>query len=342
MPAPDFCSANAGGAVVSYVLDIDHYWHIKQLHPNGQRFASSPFEAGGFSWRIQYYPNGVSSSCKDCISIFVVLDSRVTGPIKAWSRFTLLDRALEPVPGHSVCTDISQSSEVGASHGCDLFIRKKFLETSGHLYNGDFAIRWDISVDRATPLPYLDRYPWHTDIVFQVRGKTFCAHRCVLAARSPKFEAQLFSETMEPGTAGDYCIKIDDMLPEVFDSLLHFVYTDSLPEMTEEEESWMVEHLLVAANRFGVQHLKLVCEEILCDDINEDTVGIILRFALHYDCRLLRDACIEFLEEPPVLEAVMAGDNDLIELVAKTCPSLLKELWADEDYPMHDELAMCL
>ncbi|KAF8672324.1 hypothetical protein HU200_049524 [Digitaria exilis] len=239
MPAPDFSAANAGGAVVSYVLDIDHYWHIKQLH--GQRFVFSPFEAEGCSWRIHYYPNGASPSC------------------------------------HSVCTDISESSEVGARHGCDLFIRKKFLETSGHLYNGDFAIRWDISVDRATPLPYLDRYPWHTNIVFQVRGETFCAHRCVLAARSPKFEAQLFSETMEPGTAGDYCIRIDDMLPEVFDSLLHFVYTDSLPEMTEEEESWMVEHLLVAANRFGVQHLKLVCEEILCDDINEDTIGIMLR-----------------------------------------------------------------
>ncbi|KAF8722519.1 hypothetical protein HU200_022346 [Digitaria exilis] len=83
MPAPDFSSANAGGAVVSYVLDIDHYWHIKQLHPNGQRFVFSPFEAEGCSWRIHYYPNGASPSCKDYISIFVVLDSRVSGPIRA-------------------------------------------------------------------------------------------------------------------------------------------------------------------------------------------------------------------------------------------------------------------
>ncbi|KAF8722521.1 hypothetical protein HU200_022348 [Digitaria exilis] len=339
MPAPDFGSTNLGDAVASYVVRFNvPYRHIKQLHPNGQPYTSLPFEAGGCSWRIQYYPNGVSSSCKDYISIFAVLDSKVSEPIKAWSRFSLLDQAGEPVPGHSVCTDVRECSELGDRHGCDLFIRKKFLEASEHLVNG-FYIGWDIFVDRVSNL---QRYPLDTtDVVFQVSGKTFYAHRCVLAARAPALEAQLFSATMEAGTTGDYCIRIDDMLPEVFESLLHFVYTGWLPEMTEEEESWMPEHLLVAADRFDMQGLKLVCEKKLCSDINEDTVGITLRFAVHYHCSFLTDACIEFLEDPPVLEAVMATDNDLLELVAKTRPGLLKELWDDEDYPMHDELVMC-
>nr|CAB3494338.1 unnamed protein product [Digitaria exilis] len=248
MPAPDLGSANLGDVVASYIIKIDHYWHMKQLHPNGQRFAFSPFEAGGCSWRIHYYPNGVSSSCKDYISISVVLDSRLSGPIKAWSTFSLLDWALEPVQGHSVRTDVSKCSEVGARHGCDLFIRKKFLEASEHLKNGFFFVRWDMFVDRASS--DLQRYPLDTtDVVFQVSGKTFCAHRCVLAARAPALEAQLFSATMEEGATAGNCIQIVDMLPEVFESLLHFVYTDSLPEMTEEEESWMPEHLLVAADR---------------------------------------------------------------------------------------------
>ncbi|KAF8672323.1 hypothetical protein HU200_049523 [Digitaria exilis] len=341
MPAPDLGSANnLGDVVASYIIKIDHYWHMKQLHPNGRRFAFSPFKAGGCSWRIHYYPNGVSSSCKDYISISVVLDSRLSGPIKAWSTFSLLDWALEPVRGHSVGTDVSECSEVGARHGCDLFIRKKFLEASEHLKNGVFFVRWDMLVDRASS--NLQRYPLDTtDVVFQVSGKTFYAHRCVLAAKAPALEAQLFSATMEEGATAGNCIQIVDMLPEVFESLLHFVYTDSLPEMTEEEESWMPEHLLVAADRFDMQHLKLVCEEKLCQDINKDTVGRMMRLAVCHHCRLLTDACIEFLEDPPVLEAVMAADTDLIELVAKTCPALLKELWADEDYPMHDELAMC-
>ena len=107
----------------------------------------------------------------------------------------------------------------------------------------------------------------------------------------------------------------------------------------------MAEHLLVAADRFDLLRLKQICEEILCRDINEDTVAKILRLAMQHQCCLLRDACIEFLEDPPVLQALVANDSDLLELVAKTCPLLLKELWAcdeDDDDPMQDVLmALC-
>ncbi|CAN6304770.1 unnamed protein product [Urochloa humidicola] len=335
MPAPDYISsANVGDvAVSSHVVDFDHYWGVKQLHRNGQRITSPSFKAADCSWRFHYYPNGVSSSSKDYISIFVALDSRVFQPIKAWSRFTLLDPNAEPVPGHSVCTDVMECSEVGDTHGCDLFIRRKFLESSEHLLNGSFYIRWDVFVDRAAPLTdFLD-----TDVVFQVGGEEFGAHRSVLAARSPLFQAELLGAT----AAGD-CIRIDDMLPEVFESLLHFIYADSLPEMIDLDEFLMAEHLLLAADRFHMQDLKRICEEKLCDDIDEATVAKMLRFAEEHHCRLLRDACIKFLEDPPVFQAVMAIDDDLLELVAKSCPVLLKELWADEDDTMQDELAMCV
>jgi speckle-type POZ protein len=342
MPAPDFTSAAAdGGAVMtSHLLDLDHYWKTKQLHPNGQRITSAPFEAGGFSWRIHYYPNGISPSCRDYISIFVALDSRVSEPIKVWSRFTVLDfSAEEPMPGYSVCTDVRECSEVGDTHGCDLFVRKRFLETSGLLLglHGCSAIAWDIFVDRAAPQPDFS----DADVTFLVGGEEFSAHSSVLAARSPAFKAELNSATRAAGE----CIRIDDMLPEVFDSLLDFVYTDSLPEMTGAEESTMAEHLLVAADRFGMQDLKVICEEqLLWTDINEDTIAKMLKLAVQHNCSLLRDACIEFLEDPPVLQAVMAnGDGDLLELVAKTCPAHLKELWVcDEDDCMQEELAMYL
>jgi speckle-type POZ protein len=121
--------------------------------------------------------------------------------------------------------------------------------------------------------------------------------------------------------------------------MLHFVYTDSLPETTTgpEEESIMAEHSLVAADRFDMQELKLICEEILSSDINVSTVTKKLRLAVQHNCHKLRDACIEFLEDPPVLEAVMAIDDDIVELVAKNCPLRLMEMWAYEDDPMQDE-----
>ncbi|PUZ38504.1 hypothetical protein GQ55_9G202400 [Panicum hallii var. hallii] len=313
MPALDFASANVGGAVDRFelVFIIDLYWHMKQLLRNGQQIASPPFKAGGCSWSFRYYPNGVTSSCKDYISFFVALDSGVSKPIKAWSRFT---------------------TAAIFSSGRSFWRRRRF--------DGCFTVGWEICVERATPPQHL----LDTDVTFEVGGEAFSAHRSVLAARSPVLEAELFfSAAREGATAGD-CIQIDGMLPQVFESLLHFVYTDSLPEMTDEtEESMMAEHLLVAADRFHLQGLKLICEEILCRDINEDTVAKILRFAVQHQCCLLRDACIEFLEDPPVLQAVVANDNDLLGLVAKTCPVLLKELWDydEDDDPMQDELALC-
>jgi speckle-type POZ protein len=167
------------------------------------------------------------------------------------------------------------------------------------------------------------------------------AHSSVLAARSPVFEAELNSAMIVAGE----CIRVDDMLPNVFDSLLDFAYTGSLPEMTGAEESVMPEHLLVAADRFGMQDLKVICEEqLLCTDTNEDTIAKMLKLAVRHNCSLLRNACIQFLEDPPVLQAVMAnGDEDLLKLVAETCPAHLKELWVcDEDDCMKEELAMYL
>lgn len=38
----------------------------------------------------------------------------------------------------------------------------------------------------------------------------------------------------------------------------------------------------------------------------------------------------------------MATDDGLFEFVAIRCPELLKELWAYEDDPIHDELLLCL
>ena len=38
----------------------------------------------------------------------------------------------------------------------------------------------------------------------------------------------------------------------------------------------------------------------------------------------------------------MATDDGLFEFVAMRCPVVLKELWAYEDDPIHDELLMCL
>ena len=57
---------------------------------------------------------------------------------------------------------------------------------------------------------------------------------------------------------------------------------------------------------------------------------------------MLREASIEFLQGSPALEAIMVADDGLLEMVAKSCPVLLKELWVYEDDSIHNELLMWL
>jgi len=82
--------------------------------------------------------------------------------------------------------------------------------------------------------------------------------------------------------------------------------------------------------------------EKLSRDINEDTVAKMLRLAVQHHCHMLREASIEFLQGSPALEAIMVADDGLLEMVAKSCPVLLKELWVYEDDSIHNELLMWL
>uniref|UniRef100_M8BQ87 Speckle-type POZ protein-like protein n=1 Tax=Aegilops tauschii TaxID=37682 RepID=M8BQ87_AEGTA len=123
----------------------------------------------------------------------------------------------------------------------------------------------------------------------------FSAHRSVLAARSSVFKAELFGSMME--NAGDP-VEIGDMESDVFKSLLHFIYTDdSPPEMTREDVV-MAGHLLVAADRYDVERLKLICEDKLCTHIDSDNMATSLALAEQHSCPGLKEDCFEFLASP--------------------------------------------
>ncbi|GJN20927.1 hypothetical protein PR202_gb08365 [Eleusine coracana subsp. coracana] len=163
------------------------------------------------------------------------------------------------------------------------------------------------------------------DVTFQVAGETFRAHRCVVAARSPVFKAELFGAMRLRQSNAAAAIRVHDMEPQVFNALLHFVYTDSLPpEIEEGDEVAMAQHLLEAADRYVMPRLKLACEEKLCGCLSDAcTAATTLVLADQHHCHSLKKACIEFLRSPHVLQAAMETDG--FELI-RSYPALLKEL----------------
>ncbi|KAI5021479.1 hypothetical protein ZWY2020_058209 [Hordeum vulgare] len=156
------------------------------------------------------------------------------------------------------------------------------------------------------------------DVTFEVGGETFAAHRCILGARSP-LEASF--GPMKESTST--CVQIEDMEPKVFKALLHFIYTDFF-EIGEALE--MIQHLLVAADRYGLKRLKLTCEEKLCSYINTTTVATTLALSEQHACPALKEECLRFLESSNNSTLDLITRSSDFEHLATSCPSIMKEL----------------
>jgi len=333
-----------------HILDIEGDSHIKEQLRRGDSTNSLPFTVGGCSCYISYYPNGCPHSADGFIGIFLCLEQSCGADrVKARVKFSLLDRAGKPVPSHSRTTvlifdKIFISADYPCCFGFAEFMRWADLEKSEHLKDDRFTIRCDITIanklckERRRAAYGLVKVPpsdlhqhlgellaskQGADVTFHVGGETFRAHRYILVSRSAVFQAELLGPMRESHAAA--VVQIQDMEAQVFQALLEFVYTDALPQdMTREEEAVICQHLLVAADRYSMERLKLVCEDRLCRHINVASVAIILALAEQHRCRGLKEECLQFLESPAVLNAVAAAEG--FDHLANTCPSVLKDL----------------
>ncbi|CAN6362913.1 unnamed protein product [Urochloa humidicola] len=159
------------------------------------------------------------------------------------------------------------------------------------------------------------------DVEIEVDGMVFAAHSSPLAARSPVFKADFFGPAKEENTS---YIRIDGMNPETFQTLLHYIYTDSLPEMDNQEVGAMAQHLLSAADRFGLKGLKSIMESRLSTRICVTNALATLVLAEQHQCHELKNSCFRFIACPENDREVMATDD--VEHLAKSCPSIVREL----------------
>ncbi|KAL6842085.1 hypothetical protein ACP4OV_028064 [Aristida adscensionis] len=163
------------------------------------------------------------------------------------------------------------------------------------------------------------------DVTFLVAGESLATHKNILAARSPVFMAEFFGE-MEERNSG--CVEIKEMQAEVFKAMLHFIYTDKVPgfDAMDEGAVLMAQHLIVAADRYALDGLKLLCERRLAIGIQVGTAARTLALAEQHGCLELKAKCVEFITggSPEIFEAVLAteGYKDL----QTSCPSVVTEL----------------
>ncbi|CAM0902622.1 unnamed protein product [Alopecurus aequalis] len=304
----------------------------------GKYVCSSVFSVGGYDWTIRYYPDGETDPGSASVFLFCVSEVK-----DVRTKFTLnmleIDRKVG-VTNLGVLEHLF--SRTSSSWGYPNFVEKSKLKSLSNFKSGCFIVRCVLTVIHeprteevkrklsVVPPPDLRdnlQKMWKdgqgADVIFSVAGQLFSAHRCLLAARSPVFMAELFGQMKEKATQA---IKIDDIEPPIFEALLHFVYTDSLldDEHRKEVRIAKFQHLLVAADRYGLERLKLLCESKLCVGIDMETVATTLALAEQHHCKDLKKACIEFMAARNVLPAIMATDG--FKHLVESCPFVMIEL----------------
>ncbi|MBA0654001.1 hypothetical protein Goklo_021090 [Gossypium klotzschianum] len=349
----------------------------------GKHIASESFTVGGYQWAIYFYPDGKNPEDHSTyVSVFVALASEGTD-VRALFELTLLDQSGKGK--HKVHSHFDRALESGpytlkyrgSMWGYKRFFRRAMLETSDFLKDDCLKINCTVGVvvsetdcprlhsiqvpesDIGSHFGILLENEEGSDITFNVFGEKFHAHKLVLAARSPVFEAE-FSDRMED----DNEIVVTDMEPKVFKALLHFIYRDSLIDDEEfvgtssssmpSVSDALAAKLLAAADKYDLPRLRLMCESVLCKDISVNSVANILALADRHYAMDLKSVCLKFAAENLVVSekghilyfwfrlfmdpgsgqpavsdysigaAVMRSDG--FEYLKENCPSLQSEL----------------
>ncbi|XBI95028.1 hypothetical protein VPH35_031569 [Triticum aestivum] len=254
---------------------------------------SRVFRFGGYHWCIEFYPYGWWAA-------------NVAG--KAMAYLCYLSKAGSVYTKYTAST---RRRESFLRQETSFFFRKasKELKPLPELVDGGFTLQYILTICKNVSPPM--ELPGHlermlgkqrgADITFRVRGRDFSAHSFLLAERSPKDMAR---------------IEVADMEPAIFHMMLHYIYTDILPSCNDQggRTTALMQQLLAAADRYGLDRLKLMCEEELCRRIDAETIMSMHALAHRYHCDRLKHACLQFLTwSPEVLADVFesSGFNEL-------------------------------
>jgi speckle-type POZ protein len=273
--------------------------------------------AGGRTWTIVCFPRGVHASDNgEYLSLFATTKSKSGHDVKAVFQAFPMGRDGAPSLSHAKWSSEihGAGSNGGIWIGWHQFMKRSDLESGCYVVDGCVTFVCGIidlnGNDDRVPVPPTDLgdHLGHllectdgSDVSFSVGGETFCAHRAILAARSPVFKVQLLGSMSD---AQMDCITLHDVQPAAFRILLRFLYTDALPTDTQlvkdldgSSATDLLQHLLAAADMYQLDRLKLMCAQKLWDRVSPETVAAMLVCAEMHNCPELKKRCIDFFVE---------------------------------------------
>ncbi|XP_062537360.1 speckle-type POZ protein-like isoform X3 [Armigeres subalbatus] len=129
----------------------------------------------------------------------------------------------------------------------------------------------------------------YTDVVIIVQNREIKAHKFMLASQSIVFEAMLDSDMTENHQNR---IIICDFEYEVIEQMLLYIYTGKVPKLKS-----LADRLLVAADKYALDHLKVMCEQALCAGLTTNRAIELLALAELYNASQLKRLVTQYLDD---------------------------------------------
>ena len=117
----------------------------------------------------------------------------------------------------------------------------------------------------------------------------FFAHKAILAIRSPVF-ARMFMHNMQESVAN--AVNLPDIDPDVLKELLIYIYTTESPNIKKHASS-----LLYQAEKYQLEHLKILCERRLSYDLDVDNAARVLILADACNAEKLKQNALLYISE---------------------------------------------
>ncbi|XP_075835309.1 speckle-type POZ protein-like [Microtus pennsylvanicus] len=288
-------------------------------------------------WCLRLHPKGVDEESSDYLSVNIELLSSPKSPIKAEIKFWIINAKGEKYEPVTSLEDFSFLP--GYQRGYRLFVLRDFLlDHSRCLLPEDHFTLYCMGI----LAPYSYRIPddstepriqvpkgllgddlgklWKnssfTDCCLVVAGQEFRAHKAILAARSPVFRAMFEHDTEE---SRKNRIEIHDLKPEVFKAMMDFIYTGKEPVLHS-----MADAVLAAADKYGLERLKVMCERALCKDLSVENAAHTLFLADRHSTGQLKTQVLNFI----TAHASEVSQTASWKLMVDSCPHLVAEAYS--------------
>ncbi|XP_065205325.1 speckle-type POZ protein-like [Planococcus citri] len=343
--------AKKSGSTEVQINKVSYVWTIHNFNfheAEGSTLYASAFSVSAndkFKWNLQLKPNGETDD-KDTISVYMTNDSLVKDKIYAKLNAFVLDSHRNKVFTIKTGKVTEFNLAINHSPGAKEFLKKDDNFRNNFLINNTLRIMFEIEFSAVRgdatkntlhecrkqqlfPSPpacnlsknlgqLLEKGEFSDVSLVASDDKEFPAHKNILAAHSPVFAA-MFRHDMKETRLNR--IHIDDINAETISELLSYIYTGKCKNLEKVADS-----LLEAADKYGLDQLKMICAEELRRTLSVENAASILALADLHGVKELKNEVMKFILSKPREVSNTTGWKNIKskELVNELCSALAR------------------